>query len=364
MIRRVLMTADAVGGVWTYALDLAEGLAAHGVATTLAVLGPSPSDDQRRDAERRFGLTLVDTGLPLDWTAETPAEIETASLALRDLAGALRPDIIHLNSPALAEIGGFGAPVLGACHSCQATWWAAVRTGPAPADMAWRSGPLRRGMAACDMLIAPSRSFAAAVAREHRVPPPLVVHNGRRAPVQAEPGRRALSVFASGRLWDQGKNVAVLDAAAQLAATPVAIAGPLTGPGSGDLVQLAHAQALGRLSAAEVEAWLAQARIYASSALYEPFGLGVLEAAQAGCALVLSDIPTFRELWAGAAVFVDPRAPQAYADAFDILASDEAQARRLGELARARAARFTVEAMSRRTLDIYRGLGARLEAAE
>ena len=40
------------------------------------------------------------------------------------------------------------------------------------------------------------------------------------------------------------------------------------------------------------------------TALYEPFGLAVLEAAQAGCALVLSDIPTFRELWDGAALFV------------------------------------------------------------
>jgi glycosyltransferase involved in cell wall biosynthesis len=129
-------------------------------------------------------------------------------------------------------------------------------------------------------------------------------------------------------------------------------------------VELAHAQALGQLSAQEIGAWLARARIYASSALYEPFGLGVLEAAQAGCALVLSDIPTFHELWDGAAVFVDPNSPQAYAEAFDALAGDPPRALRLGELARARAARFTVEAMSAKVLDIYRGLGAQLEAAE
>ena len=40
---RLLMTADAVGGVWTYALDLAAGLAPFGVETTLAVLGPAPA---------------------------------------------------------------------------------------------------------------------------------------------------------------------------------------------------------------------------------------------------------------------------------------------------------------------------------
>jgi len=71
---RVLMTADAVGGVWQYALDLAGGLRAHGVETTLAVLGPVPSADQQRRAEAS-GVKLVQTGLPLDWTAETPEAV-------------------------------------------------------------------------------------------------------------------------------------------------------------------------------------------------------------------------------------------------------------------------------------------------
>ena len=40
---RVLMTADTVGGVWQYALDLARGLSEAGASTILAVLGPAPS---------------------------------------------------------------------------------------------------------------------------------------------------------------------------------------------------------------------------------------------------------------------------------------------------------------------------------
>ena len=36
---RVLMTADAVGGVWTYCLDLAKALGEQGVKVTLAVMG-------------------------------------------------------------------------------------------------------------------------------------------------------------------------------------------------------------------------------------------------------------------------------------------------------------------------------------
>ena len=47
MTLRVLLTADAVGGVWSYALDLACGLGVHGVETILALTGPAPSADQR-----------------------------------------------------------------------------------------------------------------------------------------------------------------------------------------------------------------------------------------------------------------------------------------------------------------------------
>src|SRR3954451_15355787 len=79
---RLLMTADAVGGVWTYALDLARGLGRHGVETTLAVLGPLPSPEQRVDAESVPGLHLVPTGLPLDWTAAEPRRIAQAGAAI------------------------------------------------------------------------------------------------------------------------------------------------------------------------------------------------------------------------------------------------------------------------------------------
>ena len=83
--------------------------------------------------------------------------------------------------------------------------------------------------------------------------------------------------------------------------------------------------------------------VFVSAALYEPFGLAVLEAAAAGCALVLSDIPTFRELWDGAALFVAPD-EAAIADAIAALVADPARRAALGEAARARAARYTPDA--------------------
>ena len=49
---------------------------------------------------------------------------------------------------------------------------------------------------------------------------------------------------------------------------------------------------------------MAEASIYALPARYEPFGLSALEAALSGCALVLGDIPSLREIWGPAAIYV------------------------------------------------------------
>jgi glycosyltransferase involved in cell wall biosynthesis len=221
---------------------------------------------------------------------------------------------------------------------------------------------------ACDALVAPTAAFAQATARAYDVPTPFVVHNGRSAEMAASAAKEPI-VFASGRLWDDGKNIAALDVAAGLSGATVYAAGPLAGPNGAASQPPCHLRTLGGLASQRVRDWLQRASIYASSALYEPFGLGVLEAAQAGCALVLSDIATFRELWDGAAIFADPRRPEAFAAAFDRLARDEVEARRLGQLARARADAFSVEAMSRGVAQIYdrvcalRGVPRRREAA-
>ncbi|MDT8262603.1 glycosyltransferase, partial [Roseomonas sp. DSM 102946] len=86
------------------------------------------------------------------------------------------------------------------------------------------------------------------------------------------------------------------------------------------------------------------------------FGLAVLEAAQAGCALVLSDIPTFRELWDGAAVFVPPDDEAAVALALDRMMADRAERDRLGDAARERARRYSTAAMSNAMLALYDSL--------
>lgn len=359
---RVLMTADAVGGVWTYAVDLARGLADHGVSTTLAVLGPAPSLDQRATAGAILGLDLIETRLPLDWTAESPESLTRAGRVIADLARRLEVDLVHLNSPALAAEASFSQPLVAGCHSCVATWWAAVRGTTLPADFTWRTDLVARGYAVADALIAPSHAFAAATAKAYGIAAPTIVHNGRARPDDGAavmlPEIDVRAVFTAGRLWDEGKNLALLDRAAAKLDVPVRAAGTSRGP-NGAAIRLDHVEELGRLTPDCVAAQLAGRPILCSPARYEPFGLAVLEAADTGCALVLSDIPSFRELWQDAAVFVSTDDDVALARALQRLLDDPTERRRLGAAAQERALRYSAAAMVAGTHAVYaRVLGA------
>jgi glycosyltransferase involved in cell wall biosynthesis len=349
---RVLMTADAVGGVWQYALDLADGLRSHGVQTTIAVLGPSPNAGQQTMAGAA-GAELIVTGLPLDWTAQNPGEVYEAGQAIARLAAQLRPDLVHLNAPALAADVQFDVPVVAACHSCLATWWQAVKGGPLPEDFIWRTNLVRRGYASVDGLLAPTLAFARATAEAYDLAQaPTVVRNGRRAMKAGMNASSQLFVFTAGRLWDEGKNFAMIDRVAARLSIPALAAGPLQGP-NGAQVDSDHAKALGRLSDEDIARHLGERPIFVSSALYEPFGLAALEAAQAGCPLVLSNIPTFRELWEGAALFVDPSDEDEIADVIEGLVNDPDARGVLGRAARKRAEAYTVEDMSAGVLRVY-----------
>ena len=76
----------------------------------------------------------------------------------------------------------------------------------------------------------------------------------------------------------------------------------------------------------------------------------------AGCALVLGDIPSLRELWDGAARFVDPRDPASIHGALRELIDDSAQRDRLGRRAQQRAERYGAGAMSARYHELYASL--------
>lgn len=354
---RLLMTTDAVGGVWQYATDLAAALAGEDVETVLAVLGPSPEAGQRRAAEAA-GLTVIDTALPLDWLSDGPTPVVRAGEAVAELAAEHDADVIQLNTPALAARTHFPAPVVAVTHGCVATWWDAAKAEPLSPGFEWHRELMREGLRRADIVVAPSGAYAECVRTTYALDrTPLAVHNGRAPlplPAAAAPHDMAITV---GRLWDPVKGVEVLDSVAKTIAIPFYAAGAVEGP-HGERAEIDHLHALGQLDARTLGDFLARRPVFASAARFEPFGLAVLEAAQAGCPLVLSDIATFRELWDGAALFVPTDDPSAYGTAITRILGDAALRRKLGDTARERAQRYTPERTAHEMARLYRGLAA------
>ncbi len=73
--------------------------------------------------------------------------------------------------------------------------------------------------------------------------PIQVVHNGSFV-TKAPDLQRLPGVLTAGRLWDRGKNVALLDRLAARMAVPVRAAGPLAGP-NGAFVSCDNLECLG-----------------------------------------------------------------------------------------------------------------------
>jgi glycosyltransferase involved in cell wall biosynthesis len=347
---RLLLATDAVGGVWVYSLELARALKPLGVDAIIAVLGPSPTEAQRYEAA---GLKLIDTGLPLEWLETSPVELRRAGETLAAIADCEGADLFQTSSAALLADAEFGQPCIAVQHSCLATWWAAVKGAPLPDDFRWRCELVECGLNRASVVVAPSIAFAAETARAYDLGSPVLsVHNGRRTALFPDLPQGEFA-FTAGRFWDEGKNAATLDRAAARMDVPFQAAGPMEGP-NGASIELPHLQLLGTLGAARMSGLFGARPVFASAALYEPFGLTALEAAQAGCALVLSDIATHREMWDGAAIFVSPRDDGGFASAIRDLIEDRDEREQLGQLARARAQHYSPERMARGMADIYR----------
>jgi glycosyltransferase involved in cell wall biosynthesis len=349
---RLLMTCDAVGGVWQYATDLAAAIVPHGVETVLAVMGPVPA---RSPAAESGGVKVIDTGLPLDWLATGPEPVLAAGEAIASLAHEIGADLVQLNSPTLAAGARFEVPVVAVAHGCVATWWQAARADLLDPALAWHAQLSRRGFGAADLVVAPSAAYAEDVAATYGLAaPPVTVHNGRTPPGPVT-GAVSAHAFTAGRLWDEAKGTALLDRAAARLATPIRAAGPLVAP-HGQAAIAAHLHTLGMLDTTGMAAELACRPVYVSNATFEPFGLAVLEAAQAGCPLLLSDIPTFRELWNGVATFVDPTDEEGFATEIARLIADPVLADRLGRAAAIRAERYVPERTAAAMAALYAGL--------
>lgn len=351
---RVLMTADTVGGVWTYTVALAAALARYDIEVAIAAMGELASEAQLAQVDALDNVTLFESTFKLEWMDDPWQDVDQAGKWLLQLARRFKPDLVHLNNYAHGALP-WSIPVIVVGHSCVLSWWRAVQGREAPATYDAYRRAVRAGLAGADAVVAPSYSLLQSLISDYG---PFggsgVIRNGQ-DPDRFQAGQKQPIIFCAGRLWDEAKNISCLVQVAPQLQWPVYVAGDTQHP-DGWRVALDHVHSFNHLGTAEMVECYAHASIYALPARYEPFGLSVLEAALSGCALVLGDIPSLHEMWEGAAVFVPPDDAQAWANALNDLAENAHRRQCLAAQARQRARRLTLTAQANRYVQLYGAL--------
>ena len=346
---KILITADAVGGVWTYALELIGALSEHQFA--LAVMGPRMTNEQRAEAKALPNLKLFESTYALEWMDGPWEQVDRSSEWLLGVAAEFRPDLVHLNGYSHATLH-FEAPVVVVAHSCVLSWWQAVKKTTAPAQYNEYRRRVAAGLHAANLVVAPTEAMLNSLRINYDFRGDArVIPNARDAKLFTARAKVA-NIVAVGRVWDDAKNLAALDAVAPRVRWPIEIIGETSHP-NGSVAQLRNARSFGVLGAGELREHLAVSSIYVLPARYEPFGLSPLEAGLAGCALVLGDIPSLREVWGDAAFFVEPDDRPGLEAALNKLIRDDQLRADLARKARARAEEYSPPRMIEGYLRAY-----------
>jgi glycogen(starch) synthase len=362
---RVLVTTDTVGGVWTYTRELIGGLLRRGLDVSLVSFGGLPTASQTAWLDSR--VDFRPTAYRLEWMHDAERDVEDSINYLEAVVRQVSPDLLHLNQFCYGRVRA-SVPRLVVAHSDVLSWWSEVKGEPAPDEpwFRWYRSVVQEGLAGADLVVAPSRWMLEALVRHYGRPAhTALVYNGR------DPRRfdchdnKQDLVVGVGRLWDEAKQVRLL---AQLSEScPVVIAGSDRDPGglarNRDL-DFGRAAIVGLQPEEQLADLFARAAIYAGTSRYEPFGLAPLEAALAGCALVLNDIPSFREIWGDAAIYFHRNDAGSLASTVRGLRSAPRLRRVYGAKAQQRARdRYTADRMVSEYLQIYGNLVAQEVAA-
>ncbi len=347
----LLMTADPLGGAFTHAVDLAAELASRGVSVTLATMGGRLSRSQERAALDVKRLTLVQSSFRLEWMDDAWGDVWRAGDWLLEIERRTCPDVVQLSGYAHGALP-FKAPRIIVAHSCALSWWQAVTgTPPPPAYEAYRLA-VQAGLASADAVVTPTGTMLRALVGHYGSPIRPRIIPGAVPPQAFRPSAKEASIATVGRLWDPAKNIAALGDVAAALPWPIYAAGSnLDVDGKPRRQRALHP--LGELSRPEVASLLSRAAIFALPARYEAFGLSVLEAALAGCALVLGDIPELRETWSDAALYVPPDDRRALGRALLAMIDDPASRLDLARRSRARALARAPERTASAYLALY-----------
>ena len=359
---RLLITTDTIGGVWTYTRELAEGLLRRGTKVTLVSFGEIPTLEQTAWMDAFPGLDFRPTGFRLEWMQDCEDDLAASAEYLRTVIDEVEPDLLHLNQYCYGSLD-CEQPRVVVAHSDVIGWWNAVHRAE-PKDSSWIRQYRRTvscGLHAATAVVAPTQWMMSSLTANYLEPAQTrVIPNGR-APSRFLPYLKkedyALSV---GRVWDFGKNAGLLariDPPMQ-----VYVVGDNRSPErrtEPSVLQGASQRLVfqGVLDQDSLRHLYSRASIYIATSQYEPFGLAPLEAALSRCALLVSDIPSFREVWGDAAWYFENNDPASLEREFERLAGDPGLCASMGKLAFEHALEhYSAAGMVERYSHLYRNL--------
>jgi glycosyltransferase involved in cell wall biosynthesis len=225
----------------------------------------------------------------------------------------------------------------------------------------WYRRIVTRGLHEATTVVAPSRWMLEQIESNYgKLASASVIHNGRTPALFNPYISKQETAVTLGRLWDSGKNVSLL--LKQEMPGPVRIVGCDRHP---DLQNHSFVAETIRPNISldphqderQITQTLARAGIYAATSQYEPFGLAPVEAALSRCAIVASDIPPFRELWEGAAIFFRNNDPDSLSQALESLQRDAGLRLNQGNVALRHARQhFTADRMVAQYKNLYQSL--------
>jgi glycosyltransferase involved in cell wall biosynthesis len=350
----ILVTADTVGGVWSYTRELVTGLSQRGIQVTLVSFGGKPQAERSAWLDQLPDVAYIPTDLCLEWMQDAQPELEHSARYLLSVIRERKPDLLHLSQFCYGALD-VGLPKLVVAHSDVMSWSRTVHGAEPHGSWAeWYREVVRRGLEGADLLVAPSHwmleCMESCYGEQKRS---RVIYNGR-TPALFHPHENKLNYAASaGRLWDEGKQSQLLmdlkqpplpillagatrlgevaENAGVVSSKPIDTGGGVAISEMPETLELPEIEGtagtpgircVGELSEGGMRELLSRASIYIATSKYEPFGLAPLEAALSHCAIVANDIESLREVWGDAALYFRSRRSESLGEALRLLAAN------------------------------------------
>jgi hypothetical protein len=305
---RILLTTETFGNVWAFTCGLSEELLYRGHEIALVSFGKLPSHEQQawttaQSKTHGKSFQFVASNAPLEWMEKNEFVPMQGAGVLHHVARDFEPDILHSNQFCFGEIA-LDIPKLITAHSDAFSRLDACRNCK-PQPTRWLRQYLTlvtRGLNGADAVVSPTRWMANSLACHYAaLPSSYVIRHGRSLAAVPETHRRTVQAVATGQLWDETKDIHMLQDV--LSPLPIYVAGERKHHSGISPRQMGKAILVGALTESSLLSLYARSTIYIDSSVYEPSGLDALDAALCGCAVIANDIPSTREMWGEAALY-------------------------------------------------------------